>query len=159
MDDIETPRSALITRDNITSLSRCYSLSLTARCLSIVDLLVTIFFAINYTYYILAVFFPIIGYVGATFFLPRWLLMYRIYLIAMNLSRTTFLIILFSNQSKSEHKNYILQYSLGFVCSILECWCARIIYRMQKEIQLLTENEKAYIKTIVDCNETPVICW
>ena len=159
MDDIETPRSALITRDNITNLSRCYSLSLTARCLSIVDLLAAIFFAINYTYYIFAVFFPIIGYVGATFFLRRWLIMYELYLIVMNLARTTFLIILFSHQSVNEHKEHIFQYILGIGCSVLECWCARIIYRIQKEIQLLSENEIAYIKTIIDCNETPVICW
>jgi len=152
--------TGLLSRENChIIISQCYNLSLTARCMAIVDILGTILFAINYTYYIFAVVFSIFGYIASTFYIYGLLLFFEYYLMLMNIIRSTILISLFINQTTSERKENLVLFITGSVLFLFELWYLRIIHRCRKVLKKLSTEEIAYIRTISDCEYGTFTCW
>ena len=142
-----------------TIISQCYNLSLTARCMAIANILGTILFAINYTYYIFAVVFSIFGYIASTFYIYRLLLFIDYYLILLNIVRSTILIYLFFDQTPSDRKENQVIFVVGGALFLFELWYLHIIRRCRKLLKKLSAEEKAYIRTITDCETGTFICW
>lgn len=152
--------TGLLVRENShITISQCYNLALTARCMAIVDVLGTISFAINYTYYIFAVSFSIFGYIASTFYIYGLLLFLEYFLFFTNIIRSTVLIILFINQTASERKENLVIFIIGSALFLFELWYLRILHRCRKVLKKLSAEEKAYIRTISDCEAGTFICW
>ncbi len=136
----------------------CYSLSATVKCLAYIDFIFSLLFAFANMYFLIPVMMSVFGYLGAQHFNKIYTLIYFTYIFFINIIRLLLFINAYFTDPIDERPSYVSFIFLG-ICTLLEFWISRIIYRFYYSMKNLTLEELDFVKNLSHLSNYYTILW
>ena len=136
----------------------CYSLSSTVKCLAYIDFIFSLIFAFGNMYFLIPVMMSVFGYLGAQHFNKTYTLIYFTYIFFINIIRLLLFINAYFTDPIDERTSYVSFIFLS-ICTLLEFWISRVIYRFYYSMKDLTLEELYIVKNISDLSNYYTILW
>ena len=138
----------------------CYSLSITVKWLALIDFLFSSMFAFGNIYFLIPVIMSLFGYLGSQHFNKTYTFIYFTYIFSINIIRVIlFLNTYFNHPHDDNEEPPPLSFVFLIICTLLEFWISRIIYRFYYSMKNLTPQELDIIKNIKQLSEYYTILW
>ena len=141
------------------NITKCYSLSITVKWLAWIDFLFSLLYAFGNLYFTIPIIMSYSGYIGAKNFNKRYTATYFSYICIINILRFTFFLDLFLEKTGVERNNSYVDLSLVSICTFIELWIARIIYRFYRSMNMLSSHEITYLREVTNIQAYYVTMW
>jgi len=166
MTTAEIPTAYAVSEDEETgeielsnNMTKCYSLSITVKWLAWIDFLFSLLYAFGNLYFAIPILISYFGYLGAKNFNKRYTATYLSYICIINVLRFTLFLELFLAKTGGERNNSYVGLSLVTICTFIELWVARIIYRFYISMKMLSSHEITYLREVNTIQEYYVTMW
>ena len=138
---------------------KCYSISITLRCLIYVDFIFSCLFAFGNIFFSVFLFFPICGYLGVKKWNYNLIIYYFIAISVVNVLRLDMFLHFYFNSTEDTQNLYALNFIFCIICTFIEIWCARISYRYSKFLLRLSDDELLYLRHHGNIPRYQMILW
>ena len=142
-----------------TEMKKCYSLSITLKWLTWLDFIFSMLYSFGNLYFSIPLIMSAFGYLGAIKFHKTYTLIYLSYIVIINILRFNLFLIFYLELPESEKPQYGVDLFIVSICTCIECWIGRLIYRFYTSMKTLSAEEIIFLRMIAGIQDVHVILW